>query len=876
MALRLPRRPIRPIAPGLWLLGLIAVRLSAGWSFDTGSTPEEARDLLATDAQPCAPAGSWLRLRNLDISAILTGPGAESPPWPGVKPSSTVATRRQALEALRAKGYRLVALLRWPSDSWVGGVRKDNPLRRTPYDLREAFARCQALARTYGDLIDYWEIDNEPDISFVEENPETYTAFLKACYLGIRDGATGATGAAGERSGEQGAGKTRAEVSDQKSASLPPAPCSLLPRDNVSPRLPSPSSVVPRSNGAVLMAPLALPPGPYFTAFVANHGLQYTDGFNYHYYGYAEDFTGVYQQFHEAVSQEDQRAQSDPARLDAVLATNFYPSSANKVIRETAGFDPTAPAQASRALLLARPLAAEEPALVPQGRCLVSPGVTVEETAEGWIFHVTRLAPGPLRPAMAELPLPDGWKPGPDSLLSFEHRLATATAATSAVGAVGAGSREEGAGETGTADRDQESEARSQTSGVRDQKSASLLPSPCSLPQRGNAAPSPCPSAATPPPPGTRDLPVFLTEYGYGLLSKTARSTIAGRTRQDAWFGNVQSQIHTLGLEGAMAFLLRPYLEYDYDEFGLLMDAAAAAAPAAPAAAGAGSRVKGAGKTGTADGSQTSDHLLPRGNAAPSLRPSPALETLVQAGLRPITPQAWRVSAPVAPTAVVLDFAAGAGLVQAKAFCGYLATGEGPPPAEGRLIAYNFGRLATAGELRLEGAGWSFPDRSRTRALILQPGERRELAVRIAPTLATFSPEPVRAWFHASATGPVVPSPASPAPAAGTALPAAKPQSLALSIQASAPRQAQFDPYLRTANGNLYATLPSPIATEAWQNYTARLGNLTLTFFGRAQAPWRFAENRPVALVFFFRPKQLPATFEIRRARVFELQARPQ
>src|SRR5690606_11436828 len=52
----------------------------------------------------------------------------------------------------------------------------------------------------------------------------------------------------------------------------------------------------------VVMAPLALPPGPYFEQLVANGLFSYTDAFNYHYYGYAEDFTGVYRQFESAVA----------------------------------------------------------------------------------------------------------------------------------------------------------------------------------------------------------------------------------------------------------------------------------------------------------------------------------------------------------------------------------------------------------------------------------------------------------------------------------------------------------------------------------------------------------------------------------------------
>jgi hypothetical protein len=46
-----------------------------------------------------------------------------------------------------------------------------------------------------------------------------------------------------------------------------------------------------------------------------------------------------------------------------------------------------------------------------------------------------------------------------------------------------------------------------------------------------------------------------------------------------------------------------------------------------------------------------------------------------------------------------------------------------------------------------------------------------------------------------------------------------------------------------------------------------------MAFFGRAELPWRFAENRPVSLVFFLRPSQVPAIFEVRDARIVRVAA---
>ena len=77
-----------------------------------------------------------------------------------------------------------------------------------------------------------------------------------------------------------------------------------------------------------------------------------------------------------------------------------------------------------------------------------------------------------------------------------------------------------------------------------------------------------------------------------------------------------------------------------------------------------------------------------------------------------------------------------------------------------------------------------------------------------------------------------------------------------------------MEPYFRTANGNLYQTWPRLVATNEWQSHLDRLDNLTLAFFGRQQLPWRFSENRPVSLVFFFHPQKFPAVYEVRRAQV--------
>jgi hypothetical protein len=151
-----------------------------------------------------------------------------------------------------------------------------------------------------------------------------------------------------------------------------------------------------RAESRVVMAPLGLPPGPYFEALVRNDALRYTEGFNYHFYGYDEDFTGLYRQFEEAV-ETGLREQvafwpigAEPNT--AVWRSRFYPSADgwSRVVR--ANFDTPAGDARSDALRRRR-RAREEPPLEPAGRWLVTEGVSVEEIPGGWRFRVDAWPP---------------------------------------------------------------------------------------------------------------------------------------------------------------------------------------------------------------------------------------------------------------------------------------------------------------------------------------------------------------------------------------------------------------------------------------------------------------------------------------------------
>jgi hypothetical protein len=110
-----------------------------------------------------------------------------------------------------------------------------------PEDLLAVYNGGKLLAHDFAGLVDAWEMVGEPDVGYCTDLPERTVAYQKALYLGIKAGAR-----------EAGA----------------PAPL-------------------------VLMGALALPPGPWLERAAKNGLLDYTDAYNFHFYGYAEELTDV-------------------------------------------------------------------------------------------------------------------------------------------------------------------------------------------------------------------------------------------------------------------------------------------------------------------------------------------------------------------------------------------------------------------------------------------------------------------------------------------------------------------------------------------------------------------------------------------------------
>ncbi len=726
--------------------------------FDSGRDASGLAALVVADSPGVNWQGRWLRVRGV--------------PFPEFGPTGELFWRnpaqrddaRAALGRLREKGVKTCIFMRWPAAAWPSGGRKSVG-GHLPLDLREAYARGLALGEAYAGRVDAWEIDNEPDIGFGPENAETYAAFFKAMALGLREGERRASPRPVERA-------TFHKV-------VPPGYSGVGASGRPSP-------------ARVLMAPLALPPGPYLERLVASDLLAYTDGFSYHYYGYAEDFSGVYRQFEQA-------------------------------LRDLA------------------PVRRDEPS-----------------------------------------------------------------------GAV-----------------------------ARAQQHERVL---------------------------RKELPVFISEFGYGSLGVAARNTVAGRVAQWRWFESVDAQVAALRIEGAMAFYLPPYLEAQLNEFGLTMKAV----PGMPAEEGpngdkARNRAWRAGGLTFAAGdfghTQPAAWMEGIGQRFGESGATPALAYLLNPPRRvEDRSRSWVVGVgPASP--VVLDLVAGEKMAPVKSFQGYLLLGEDGRKRTGsaELRIYNFsprpvsGRLVWTGgvEVALAAGGGG--------EITLAPGERVSVVLRLAVAQEPWSKRP---WA-------VTLEPSSPEVAAarfvsavypnGTGLPqpvlvdfAARPEvSLAAPYQSRATEEPElrssgrwrftegvavregegswffninelplttqrpaivelrlptdfrqelaggllwFDfrsvavgptparyaglssrpgglmqVHVRTATGNLYDVWPRRALGPAWQTYAEGVDNFGMSSFGRSALPWRLRDHTAVALVFKFWPRALPTEVEIKGARILRL-----
>jgi hypothetical protein len=161
-----------------------------------------------------------------------------------------------AMAELQAAAFRVVSFL------GMGPLPYPQAGDALPNDLLDVYAAAKAMQQTHGRNVDIWEMLNEPDVGYCRDLPDRVAAFQKAVYLGIKAAAADAEKSeTGDRRPENEGAKGRAEGA----ASAP----------------------------LVLMGALALPPGPWLERAARNGLLDYTDAYNFHFYGYAGDLAGV-------------------------------------------------------------------------------------------------------------------------------------------------------------------------------------------------------------------------------------------------------------------------------------------------------------------------------------------------------------------------------------------------------------------------------------------------------------------------------------------------------------------------------------------------------------------------------------------------------
>jgi hypothetical protein len=185
--------------------------------------------------------------------------------WGGSEEISLEMKTRYA--TIKQAGFNIVAFAGTPSS--VKPVFSGNQL---PEDLRAVYAAGFKQGRELAELVSAWELTGEPDVGYCRDLPDRLVAYNKAMYLGLKNGAASAFQARlSKKTKWKDSMETVSGVSDLKLASS---------THNV-------------REPIVLMGALALPPGPWWERAVKNGLLDYTDAYNFHYYGNAEDLPSV-------------------------------------------------------------------------------------------------------------------------------------------------------------------------------------------------------------------------------------------------------------------------------------------------------------------------------------------------------------------------------------------------------------------------------------------------------------------------------------------------------------------------------------------------------------------------------------------------------
>ena len=791
------------------------------------------------------------------------------------KNSEIVAAEKAGLARLSGLGFKPIPVYRWSPESWSSGVRPGWG-QRLPIDLREAYHRGSAYGEAYGSVVAGFEIENEPDISFVEDNAETYMAFFKAVYLGLKKGAL--SHKLKDESSELTT-ETDARVATIARPRLPlgrPADRQALRvrawrkmHDHTAYRLP-PSA---KRSGAplVVMAPLALPPGPYFEQLVANGLFSYTDAFNYHYYGQAEDFSGVYRQFH-----------------DAVMELGDPPS---RSLRRTSDSDE---AETYGLLLKAySPIKRTLPVLLTEygyGSLGDPDRDTVEGRVRQWAWfksvgeqiHKLRIA-GPMA-----FYLPPYFE---NKSLEFGLSVRGTDAALS----------------------DKQKALGSDPSSLEaTQGAAEKLPATRSSFTAGNLSYQPTDFGLKKPEPWMEQIgrrfgeneatPALAWLYDYGRrhpykpkdwtvhappASPVVIDFIAGvGLIQVKRYGGYLATKSPNSSDKQKATSNKPEKAVGVGPDAITNKQLPIANEPIPLKAGTGQLVLYNFSDETVHGSLR----VTQGRELIADPDDLESERTLEPMCRIVLPVELDVPAETfAKKSLTVRFASYKPKAKSLKLESVFSISFYPAATwMSEIMLFDFGKAIRDPASHEASQGKAFsPTSTRNRELL----ESRRHATEEPKLEATAG-----RWrttrgleVNESTDGTwrfdVKQFPTEPNKSASAELPLPDdfvfPDGgmMRMNFRLVDPPGTDiktgkyFELYFRTANGNLYQVWPRQYAMAAWQEYTEVKENYTMAFYGRANLPWRFKDNRPVALVFFFRPGTVPATYEIRDARIVRLEA---
>jgi len=789
---------------------------------DTGMTATALRTWDPALMADWARTQPWLRIRGH--------------PFPKDRPEA-VRREAMALRELSAAGFKPIILLRWGENSWANGIRPGGG-QRLPLDLREAYERGFTEGQRFGATGAAFEIENEPDISFVQDNAETFMAFQKAVYLGVKAGAAGA-------------------ANIQRSTSNIQHP-----------------NYGPKAGPKVVMAPLALPPGPYFEQLVANGLFSYTDAFNYHYYGYAEDFAGVYGQFEAAVNDvglplgarrsagtkgtaQGLVLRSENKTLPVLLTEYGYGAlgkdARNTVegrVRQWRWFK--AVGEDIVRLRIAGPMAFYLPPYLERdqlefgltGRGAAAAATTAAEHPTSNIQHPTSNYRSPAS-NVQQSTSDAAYRAGglafaprdfqAEEVAPWMRRIGERFGENEAMPAL-AWLMDEGARRpyvpkdwAVTAPPpspvvvdfiagDGLAQAKRYGGYVAQRVSPKPAPAPATKP----APPPAAPKAEIKPPAGPPPLP-------WPGLAK-------GYVPPPAWYGTGAVVLYNFSAKPVTGHL---EIERGHD---VVVDPTMLVrewtlAPMSRTVVEINVRIP-----AQTFARQELTVRFERGGS----RSEHGRTVGRSDGIAPaIFSTAFFPNYPLMRETVAHDFAQDVGLpLGARRSAGTDGTAQGPAlqraSEEPALEPQGCWRV-TPGVTVEEAANkvWRFH-------IERFPDEPEKSAIAELPLPAGFAfPDRAQLRFFYRLAQP-----------AGTDVKTGK----------------YLEAYFRTANGNLYQVWPRQLAMHTWSEYIEAKENYTMAFYGRANLPWRFKDNQPVALVFFFRPRDaLPAVYEVKDARVVEL-----